>query len=86
MSTVIGAEYVISLSLHSCGQVDLVILNPSSISGLPTVMLRYLKPVHTGISHMRKPLKKHVKRGSLTLRRITDPHRKLLDCSTELFS
>ena len=41
-STVIGAAYVKSLSRHSCGVVDLVMLKPSLRSGVPTYTLVYL--------------------------------------------
>jgi hypothetical protein len=43
ISTVMGAEYVKSRSLHSCGVVDLEILYASSTSGAPTLTFRYLK-------------------------------------------
>jgi hypothetical protein len=43
MSTVIGAEYVMSLSRQSCGVVDCEILNPSSTSGIPTLTLLYFR-------------------------------------------
>lgn len=43
ISTVMGAEYVKSRSLHSCGVVGLEILYASSTSGVPTLTFRYLK-------------------------------------------
>lgn len=43
ISTVMGAEYVKSRSLHSCGVVGLEMLYASSTSGVPTLTFRYLK-------------------------------------------
>jgi hypothetical protein len=40
-----GAEYVKSRSLHSCGVVDLEILYASSTSGDPTLTFRYLNEI-----------------------------------------
>lgn len=42
-STMIGAEYVMSRSLHSCGAVSLTMFMPSSIFGFPTRTSIYLK-------------------------------------------
>jgi hypothetical protein len=54
ISTVMGAEYVRSLKRHSWGVVDLVILNPSSISGMPTYMFKYLKQALNVLKELNK--------------------------------